>query len=184
MKKIIIIISLVFTFVWVGCEPQTVSNQSTAPAVTYDENVFDIVVESQRPVVARAFEPGARKITLDRDLHVYRYWGGGSGESGFFYAKKMFTERDVAKRKLSLPERNTALNVTQYKIPRGTTVIYGITANMAGMDGYSLEATGGAEQYYLPNPTAAEKELVGKLEYTKHEQTMDELEEVKAVTVE
>ncbi len=184
MQKIIIIISLIFTVALVGCEAQTVTNQSTTATVSYDENVFDIVTEAQRPVVARAFEPGAKKMVLDKDLHVYRYWGGGSGESGFFYAKKMFTERDVAKRKLSLPERNTALNVTQYKIPRGTTVIYGITANMAGIDGYPLEATGGAEQYYLPNPVSAEKELVGKLEYTKHEQTMDELEEVKAVKME
>ena len=185
MKKTLIILSLLIAVTLVGCESQNLENTDSAKVVqSYDEVVFGIVEEPYRAEVARSFAPGAQKIVLDRDLHVYRYWGGGSGESGFYFAKKMYTDRDVAKRMLALPERNTALNVTQYKIPRGTTVIYGTTANMSGEDGFGMEATGGAEQYFLPNPVVAEKELVGRLEYTKHGQTMDELEEVEAVAVE
>ena len=185
MKKILIILSLLITTITlIGCEAQNLQKQNSPETVqNYDAEVFGIVEEPYRDQVARSFASDAQKIVLDRDLHVYRYWGGGSGESGFYFAKKMYTDRDVAKRMLALPERNTALNVTQYKIPRGTTVIYGTTASMVGEDGFGMEATGGAEQYFLPNPVVAEKELVGKLEYTHHEQTMDELEEVEAVAV-
>ncbi len=184
MKKVIFLVCCSLTLLIAGCEAESMNTGNAEPEIIYDQEVFSMVEEPRRAEVARRFNPGAQKIVINNDLHVYRYWGGGSGESGFFFAKKMFTERDKAKRALALPERNTALNVTQYKIPAGTTLIYGNAANMAGEDGYDMEATGGAELYYLPNPRFAEKELVGKLEFTHHEQTMDELEEVEAVTVE
>ena len=184
MKKILILLCLCLTIGLIGCEVQNASNENTNNAVVeYDEEVFSIVEEPYREEVARSFAGGAQKIVLDKDLHVFRYWGGGSGESGFYFSKKMYTDRDKAKRELALPERNTAINVTQYKIPRGTTLIYGNTASMVGVDGFGMKATGGAEQYFLPNPSLAEKELVGKLEYTHKEQTIDELEEVPAAAI-
>lgn len=184
MKKVIPFLVLIIICLFSGCEVQNTAVQNDGPAVVeYDEEVFDIVDERHRAEVARTFMPGAQKITLDNDLHVYRYWGGGSGESGYYFSRKMYTESDVAKRELALPDRNTAANVTQYKIPAGTTLIYGITANMADLEGFSIEAVGGAEQYYLPNPRVAQKELVGKLEYTSVKQGVDELEEVEAISV-
>ncbi len=184
MKKILIILCLCLTISLIGCEVQSVSNQKTNDAVVeYDEDVFSIVEDPYKAEVARSFARGAQKIVLDKDLHVFRYWGGGSGESGFYFSKKMYTDKDKAKRELALPERNTAINVTQYKIPKGTTLIYGNTANMVGVEGFGMKATGGAEQYFLPNPSVAEKELVGKLEYDHIEQTVDELEEVPAAAI-
>ncbi len=182
MKKVLLIVCVWVATILVGCQAQTITTETKEQNVQpFDEEVFSIVEGPYKQDVARSFAPGAKQIVLDRDLHVYRYWGGGSGESGFYYSKKMYTDRDEAIRDLALPERNTASNVTQYKIPQGTTVIYGNAANMVGVEGYGMYATGGAEQYFMPNPSLAEKELEGKLEYTKVIKTVDELEEVESV---
>jgi RHS repeat-associated protein len=95
--------------------------------------------------------------TLTEDIYVYRYWGGVAKETGSWFSTTQYECGQAARRAMALPRANSGLRVTQFKIPKGTTIIRGEAASMAGKKEFWPGATGGAPQIYLPDPRKAIK---------------------------
>ena len=88
-------------------------------------------------------EAGTRAVRLDRDLTVYRNFGGMARANG----RWVVAEMPVNPRKdLALPPGNTCEGVSKWVIPKGTEVLFGPAARLNGLPG-------GAQQIYVPDPT-------------------------------
>ena len=96
---------------------------------------------AQRREVIEAFNPGTEVITLDKDLVVYRYYGGGANSRGRWVTIRPLNDPT---NQLALPPGSTAENMKQWVIPKGTEVLKGTAAPHFGR-------MGGAPQIYLPN---------------------------------
>jgi hypothetical protein len=91
--------------------------------------------------------------TLTDDLVVYRHWGGGAAETGSpWFSPKAYVRPGNARRYLALPDYNSASNISQSMIPKGTTIIYGKASSQVSNLGFGKYAIGGGSQIYLPNP--------------------------------
>jgi len=97
---------------------------------------------AQRREVIKAFNPGAEVVKLDKDLAVYRYYGGAANPRGRWVTTSPL---DDPINQLALPPGSTAENMTKWVIPKGTEVFEGTVAPNFGRPG-------GAPQIYLPNP--------------------------------
>jgi hypothetical protein len=107
--------------------------------------------------VRESFVPGtARRVTLTRDITVYRYYGGGKSGSrakGRYVTPTRYTTAAGARRRLALPNCNPATREATYRIRAGTTIIQGIARNQTGRPRtFGPYATGGGRQIYVPNP--------------------------------
>ena len=117
---------------------------------------LEIVTKKYRIAVANAFDGDAIAITLADDLVVYRHWGGKASETGSpWFSTKMYRKPGNARRYLALPDGNTAKNVTMFRIPAGTEILYGKVISQAGIPGFSSNGFGGGIQIYLPIPQIA-----------------------------
>ncbi|MFN7987714.1 MAG: hypothetical protein U0529_09595 [Thermoanaerobaculia bacterium] len=115
-----------------------------------------IPLVERRKLVAHAFSGVIEAIELEEDLTVYRHWGGKSAKTPApWLSPKKYPSAAAARRGLALPDGNTADNVDSFVIPKGTIILLGRAASQVGQDGFGSYATGGDEQIYLPDPTAA-----------------------------
>ncbi len=119
---------------------------------------LEVVPEKHRGAVGRAFEGSPIAETLQEDLIVYRRWGGKASETGSpWYCTTRYRRPGNARRDPALPGGNTAGNLTVFRIPKGTTILRGKAASMAGEPGFGAEAVGGGQQVYLPDARKALK---------------------------
>jgi hypothetical protein len=115
-------------------------------------DALDVIPEKYRAAVRRAFEGTPIAETIQEDRIVYRRWGGKAAETGSpWYSTAPYERPGNARRYLALPEGNTAENLTAFKIPKGTTILRGKAASMAGEPGFGAKAVGGGQQIYLPD---------------------------------
>ncbi len=95
-------------------------------------------------------------LQLATDVYVTRYWGP-SDKIGRWYvaiASDRLMSPDEARREYALPDSNNARNVTLYRLRRGTMVVYGGCADMTwNSPVFGPYATGGAEQFFVPDAT-------------------------------
>jgi hypothetical protein len=77
---------------------------------------------------------------LTEDLLVYRYWGGGTRESGAWFSANPVSDPI---NQLALPLGNIANNISGVTKPKGTTILEGSTAPKFGRPG-------GARQIFVP----------------------------------
>ncbi|MEI2692539.1 MAG: RHS repeat-associated core domain-containing protein [Anaerolineae bacterium] len=117
---------------------------------------LDYVPARYRSSVADAFAGAPVASVTTTDMIVYRQWGGGADETGSpWFSPKPYTRPGNAQRYLALPEYNSAQNVSVFRIPAGTTIVYGKVASQAGQVNFGSNAVGGGAQVYLPNPSDA-----------------------------
>ena len=93
--------------------------------------------------VKNAFCPDAKVTTLTQDKTVYRYHGGTSTGTSYWYTPNQ-TANPAAD--LALPPGNTYQYMDTYIIPKGTTIIEGTVAPNFGQPG-------GGYQYFVPDPS-------------------------------
>jgi len=119
---------------------------STPPGEAADKSVDNFLeknVPSQyRSDVKNAFESDIKVTTLTEDTIVYRYYGGISAASSFWYTPNQ-TSNPI--KDLALPPGNTAQFVDTTIIPKGTTLLEGTVAPNFGQTD-----NGGGYQYYVP----------------------------------
>ncbi len=106
----------------------------------------DFVPREFQENIAKAFVGEPKIVRLTKDLKVYRYWGGEAREKGFWYTPKRYRFPGRARRYLALPPTNTAENVSEFVIPKGTIILRGRVAPMFGQPG-------GGIQIYVPDPS-------------------------------
>ncbi|MFO3798119.1 MAG: hypothetical protein ACK8QZ_12745, partial [Anaerolineales bacterium] len=90
-------------------------------------------------------------MKLNDDVIVYRYWGGKSPEMGNWFTTHSDLTPEQARALLALPNNNPARNVTQFIIPKNTTILVGEAAGKAGEEWAGSYAVGGGLQIYVPD---------------------------------
>ncbi len=134
-------------------EEMAVAANAVAP-----RSPLEVVPEKYRGAVGRAFEGTPIAETLQEDLIAYRRWGGKASETGSpWYSTTRYQRPGNARRDLALPEGNNAENLTVFQIPKGTTILRGKAASLAGEPGFGTNAVGGGQQIFLPDPRKAIK---------------------------
>jgi len=96
---------------------------------------------AQQPDVKAAFGSNAKVTTLKHNTNVYRYHGGTSASKSNWVTPNQ-TINPV--NDLALPPTNPGTSMSNYIIPKGTTVIQGSAAPNFGQ-------LGGGAQFYVPN---------------------------------
>ena len=114
-----------------------------------------VPAEYDKTQVENSFSGWISQKTLSESMVVYQYTTMGSTGSPYFTTNGNLTP-DEARQLLALPDSNTAVTVTQYIIPEGTTVLEGNASSMVGEDGFGDYATGGGTQIYLADPSVAQ----------------------------
>lgn len=102
------------------------------------------VPQQYRRQVIEAFGPGSDVVTLADDLKVYRYFDGTVSDPRGRWLTDVRLNDPV--NELALPPGNTASNIAEWTLPRGTQVLRGPVAPNFGRPG-------GAIQIYLPDPS-------------------------------
>ena len=92
-------------------------------------------------------------IKLNDMVTVYRYWGGKSPETGSWVTVYRNLSPSQARSLLSLPNTNSATNITEFGIPRDIVIIVGKAASKVTEEWAGPYATGGGIQIYVPNPS-------------------------------
>jgi hypothetical protein len=90
--------------------------------------------------VKNAFGTDAKVTTLEQDKIVYRYYGGDSAPSSYWFTPTKISNPIL---ELALPPGNTAQYVDSIVLKKGTTVLEGTVAPNFGQPG-------GGYQYYVP----------------------------------
>ena len=130
------------------------------------ESWLSYVPEKYRAAVSSAFAGTPTVETLTEDLIVYRHWGGEAPEIGSpWFSPKPYVRPGNARRYLALPNRNTAENISAFRIPAGTTIIRGKVASQIQDTRFGPYAVGGGTQIYVPNPEDAI--LIGPVDVTR-----------------
>ena len=80
--------------------------------------------------VLNAFRGTPNLTKVQVDTTVYRTWGGMSKAKGHWVSPKNYGLK--ARSKLSLPDCNTATNISTYIIPKGTMVLSGRASSLFG----------------------------------------------------
>ena len=117
------------------------------------------VPQKYRESVSQSFRNQEFKArALTQDVIVYRHWGGRAGETGSpWFSPTHYARPGNARRYLALPEGNSATNVTIFRIPKGTRVLFGRVAPQDGNPGFGNYARGGGVQIYVPNPSVTQQ---------------------------
>ena len=122
------------------------------------DNAFDYVKPKYLDNVAGAFKGKPIAVRLNRDIKVYRRWGGISEKMGSpWFTIKPYTHPGNAKRYLALPGDSTAKQLSEFVIPADTVVLIGKVADQTKAKHFGSHAVGGGIQIYLPNPSLARK---------------------------
>ena len=87
--------------------------------------------------VLSAYKGNPRLKVLDSNTTVYRTWGGVSGKVGHWTSPKNYGP--AARKMLSLPLENTAVNTSTFLIPKGSTVLSGKAAALFGQPGGGIQ---------------------------------------------
>ncbi len=82
----------------------------------------DFIPRNYEEQVVGAFDGPGYAVRLQEDLIVYRYWGDDLGTNLWFTTNPNLSPAE-ARALLALPNRNTAIHVTEFRIPKGTTII-------------------------------------------------------------
>lgn len=90
-------------------------------------------------------------VTLNENISVYRYWSNPEKQSGVWTTLDPKYSSDEARSLLALPYDNFAPNVTQFVIPKGTTVLIGDVAEQTTAIWAGKYAIGGGLQIYIPD---------------------------------
>jgi RHS repeat-associated protein len=86
--------------------------------------------------VARTFAGGKYATkTLDKDIVLYRFYGGRSAKLGSFWTRTRYSSAARAKQYLALPVANDASKVAIIRVPTGTTIYEGKAAALSGRRG-------------------------------------------------
>jgi len=104
--------------------------------------------------VGAAFKAEPIPITLSEDLKVYRYWSEAGAQEGHWVTLDSSLSPEEARELLALPADNRASQVTEFVVPKGTTVLLGSVAGQASAPWAGPYALGGGVQLYLPNLTS------------------------------
>lgn len=138
-----------------------VSGKTNDPAVI--AKVMEVTGKTEEDAVylLRSFDDTGDNIVqvlqLRQDVKTIRYWPDNPDEK---YGRWLtVTEIDTlyspegAREYYALPNSNTSLNVTQYRLKPGAIVIYGVCADMTWSEIFGPYATGGGLQFYAPDAT-------------------------------
>ncbi|MCL2493138.1 MAG: TNT domain-containing protein, partial [Clostridiales bacterium] len=106
-----------------------------------DKFLDEYVPKQYQNQIKSAFEDDIKVTTLDEDKVVYRYYGGKAGASSYWVSPTKVKD-PIAD--LALPPGNTAENMDQVILPKGTKVLEGTVAPNFGQPG-------GGYQYYVPD---------------------------------
>jgi RHS repeat-associated protein len=85
----------------------------------------------------------------NEDITAYRYISPSSNPAGHWLSPNPSLTPDQARATLALPNGNTATQVTQFVIPKGTNYIYGSVAGQTGTLWAGSYAVGGGPQIYI-----------------------------------
>jgi RHS repeat-associated protein len=113
-------------------------------------NWRDLVPEERRKAVQEAFKGEPQAVTVQEDTIVYRYHNPGQPATEW-YSPTQYNTPAEAQQHLALPASNTATEMSQYILPRGTRVLYGEVQSKVGDAYFHPHATGGGMQYYVPD---------------------------------
>jgi len=113
----------------------------------------DIVDPEFHKRIAGAFKGDPRVIEVTKDLRVFRYHAPGTSPSSFWYSLRSYVYPGNARRYLALPNANTAVNVSEAVIPKGSRILIGPTSNKVGDPFFAPNAFGGGIQLYVPDPS-------------------------------
>lgn len=117
--------------------------------------VKDVVPTKYQEQVQNTFSGWINEKTTSKDLTVYQYTSGNSLNRSPWYTTVGNYTPDQARQYLALPDKNSAVNVTKYTIPAGTTYLEGRVGSMVGEEDFGDYAKGGGTQIYLPDPYKA-----------------------------
>lgn len=120
-------------------------SQAAMRQVAVDNFIRTQIPENFQANVREAFASDIKVTTLTEDLVVYRYYGGTSQPSSYWYTPYQYTD---PKASLALPPQNAANNIATSIIPAGTTVLEGHVAPMP-----QWGQPGGGYQIYVPDPS-------------------------------
>lgn len=115
---------------------------------TVDDFINNNVNPNFQQNVKEAFMEDAKVTVLEQDTTVYRYYGGSSQGTSYWYTPNQ-TSNPAAD--LALPQGNTYQYMDTYVIPKGTTILEGTVAPNFGQPG-------GGYQYYVPDPSVLIKQ--------------------------
>ena len=77
--------------------------------------------------------------TLEEETVMYRVWGGDADLVGSWLTPIKPSSSESARQLLSLPPQNSALNVSEVRVPTGTRVQFGTAAPAFGQPGGGLQ---------------------------------------------
>lgn len=115
---------------------------------TVDDFIKNNVNPNFQQNVKDAFLNDAKVTVLKQDMTVYRYHGGSSQGTSYWYTPNQ-TSNPAAD--LALPQGNTYQYMDTCVIPKGTTVLEGTVAPNFGQPG-------GGYQFYVPDPSVVIKQ--------------------------
>jgi len=121
--------------------PTVKVQQPARQEISVNQFINDNVPPQFRTQVRNAFESDVQVRTLTRDEVFFRYYGGESGPSSYWFTPNRVSN---PRSTLALPPGNTAQHVDRVVIPRGTTVLEGTIAPNFGQPG-------GGQQIFVPN---------------------------------
>ena len=116
--------------------------------ISVDDFIKNNVNPNFQQNVKEAFMDDVKVTVLEQDVTVYRYHGGSSQGTSYWYTPNQ-TSNPAAD--LALPQGNTYQYMDTYIIPRGTTILEGTVAPNFGQPG-------GGYQFYVPNPSVVIKQ--------------------------
>jgi hypothetical protein len=110
----------------------------------------DFVKSSQVRVaeVEDAFVSAPMPLILQEDLTVYRYWSDPQRQVGRWTTLNPNLSPDEARAILALPNDNLATDLSQFVIPKGTTILVGTAASQTHKGWAGAYAIGGGLQLY------------------------------------
>lgn len=96
--------------------------------------------------IVEAFSDG-EPVRTNKDITVYRYYGGESGKLGRWVSPVLY-DSQIVRSKLSLPPENTCELLVQFILKAGAQCILGTAAPLFGQEG-------GGVQFFVHDPSSA-----------------------------
>ena len=121
---------------------------SKSGSTTVEDFIKNNVNPNFQQNVKEAFMNDAKVTVLEQDVTVYRYHGGSSQGTSYWYTPNQ-TSNPAAD--LALPQGNTYQYMDTFTIPKGTTILEGTVAPNFGQPGRGY-------QFYVPNPSVVIKQ--------------------------
>ncbi len=131
------------------------------PKISNLEEFFERIPAEFRPGVRAAFVEGEITFTmLEKDFTLYRHCSPNSANISNWWSPEILSKTD-ARKYLALPNNNSAEEVVEVLVKKGTPVLVGKVSSQVNNVDFGPYATGGGNQYFILLPHSQNSNIVG-----------------------